>query len=94
MSKQIGADVAEESADTLGGLIYSKLGHVPVQGEAVEVAGWRFIVLALDGRRIDQVRAEPVAETSAKTDATAQESVAGGETQTNGTSVLNYSMFD
>ena len=94
VSKQIGADVAEKSADTLGGLIYSKLGHVPVQGEAVEVAGWRFIVLALDGRRIDQVRAEPVAETSAKTDATAQESVAGGETQTNGTSVLNYSMFD
>ena len=39
-----------------GRLIYSKLGHVPIQGEAVEVAGWRFTVLSLEGRRIDDVR--------------------------------------
>lgn len=60
LSKLLDADFPDEDADTLAGLIYSVLGSVPEIGEAVEVGGWRFTVLSLDGRRIDQVRAEPV----------------------------------
>ena len=60
LSKLLEIDLSGEDADTLGGLIYSEMGHVPEQGESVEIGGWRFTVLDLDGRRIDQVRAEPV----------------------------------
>ena len=89
VSKLLGVDVPEEDADTLGGLIYSKLGHVPVQGETAEVAGWRFTVLSLEGRRIDEVRAEPVTEAGADTERSSAEDVPA-----NDKSVLNYSMSD
>jgi putative hemolysin len=65
LSKLLDMDMSEEDADTLGGLIYSVLGHVPDQGEPVEVSGWRFTVLSLQGRRIEQVRAEPVGDVEA-----------------------------
>ncbi|HXF61091.1 MAG TPA: hemolysin family protein [Caldilineaceae bacterium] len=59
LAKLLDTELPEEDADTLGGMIYSVLGHVPEPGESVVVGGWLFTVLALDGRRIDQVRAEP-----------------------------------
>jgi CBS domain containing-hemolysin-like protein len=58
LAKLLDTELPEEDADTLGGLIYSELGHVPVPGEMVEVGGWRFTVLSLEGRRIEEVRAE------------------------------------
>jgi CBS domain containing-hemolysin-like protein len=58
LGKLLDLDLDEEAADTLGGLIYSRLGHVPVQGETVELDGWRLRVLSLEGRRIKQVRAD------------------------------------
>jgi len=61
LSKLLDAELPDEDADTLGGLIYSELGHVPVAGESVEVNGWRFTVLSLEGRRIEEVRAEAIA---------------------------------
>jgi putative hemolysin len=47
--------------NTLAGLILSITGHLPALGEEVECAGWIFTVTALEGRRIDQVRARAVA---------------------------------
>jgi CBS domain containing-hemolysin-like protein len=60
LSKLLDLDLDEEDADTLGGLIYSRLGHVPVQGEVVGLDDWRLRVVSLDGRRINQVRADRV----------------------------------
>jgi putative hemolysin len=60
LAKLLDTELPEEDADTLGGLIYSELGHVPGPGEMVEVGGWRFTVLSLDGRRIEEVRAEAI----------------------------------
>lgn len=60
LAKLLDAELPNEDADTLGGMIYSCLGHVPRQGESVVVGGWRFTVIALEGRRIEQVRAEPM----------------------------------
>ncbi|CAN5399095.1 hemolysin family protein [soil metagenome] len=60
LSRLLDVELPDEDADTLGGLIYSLLGHVPEQGESVEFASWRFTVLSLDGQRIDHVRAEPI----------------------------------
>jgi CBS domain containing-hemolysin-like protein len=60
LSELLDIDIEEEEADTVGGLIYSRLGHVPEQGEMLEIEGWRFTVLSLDGRRILQVRVEQI----------------------------------
>jgi putative hemolysin len=42
--------------DTVGGLVYSELGHVPTEGEEVTVAGHRLIAQRVLGRRIGKVR--------------------------------------
>lgn len=60
LAELLGVDLADEDADTLGGLIYSRLGHVPEVGESIELDGWRLQVLSLDGRRIEQVRADQI----------------------------------
>jgi putative hemolysin len=62
LAKLLETELPEEDADTLGGLIYSELGHVPVAGEMVEVGDWRFTVLSLQGRRIEDVRAEKMSD--------------------------------
>ncbi len=58
LSKLLDVDFEDEDADTLGGLILSVLGHVPQKGENVEILGWRFTVVSVDGRRVEQARAE------------------------------------
>lgn len=68
LSDVLGIDLEEEEADTVGGLIYSRLGHVPEQGESLELEGWRFIVLSVDGRRIHQVRIERIPLASQESD--------------------------
>lgn len=60
LAKLLDLDLEEEDADTLGGLIYSRLGHVPVPGETVDLEEWRLRVVSLDGRRINQVRADRI----------------------------------
>jgi putative hemolysin len=52
-----GAHVPKEISDTLGGLIYSELGKVPVVGETVEVGGLHLVVEQVVGRRIRIIRA-------------------------------------
>lgn len=45
--------------NTLAGLIMSVTGQLPAEGERVQVQGWEFEVVDLDGRRIDKVLARP-----------------------------------
>ncbi len=58
LSKLLDIALDTDEADTLGGFLFSLMEHVPEPGESIEYAGWRFTVLALDGRRIEQVRIE------------------------------------
>ncbi|MCO6419238.1 hypothetical protein JYK14_24195, partial [Siccirubricoccus sp. KC 17139] len=51
---------AERGYQTLAGFVLQAMGHLPRVGEAVEVKGWRFEVVDLDGLRIDKVLAAPV----------------------------------
>jgi putative hemolysin len=46
--------------DTVGGLLYSLLGHVPIEGEAALVDGHRLIAERVQGRRIGRVRISPL----------------------------------
>jgi CBS domain containing-hemolysin-like protein len=60
------ADLPEGDWDTIGGLLYGRLGHVPVEGESVQVDGWQLTAQRIQGRRIGRVRIVPAsASTSA-----------------------------
>ncbi len=50
-----------EDWDTVGGLLYSLLGHVPIEGEEAEVDGRRLVAERVVGRRIGRVRISAVA---------------------------------
>ncbi len=45
--------------DSVGGLVYHLLGHVPAEGEAVSVEGYRLSAEKVQGRRIGRVRITP-----------------------------------
>jgi putative hemolysin len=47
-----------DEADTLGGFIYTRLGHVPMAGESVEEDGLLLTVELVSSRRIRKVRAQ------------------------------------
>jgi CBS domain containing-hemolysin-like protein len=47
--------------DTVGGLLFDLLGHVPQQGESVDIAGLRLVADRVKGRRIERVRIIPLA---------------------------------
>jgi putative hemolysin len=49
----------EGSYHTLAGLLLALLRRVPKQGDRIVFAGWRFEVLAMDGRRVEKVLARP-----------------------------------
>jgi putative hemolysin len=54
--------------NTVAGLMQTVAGELLQQGEAVHAAGWRFEVLVLDGRRIDQVLIARLPEAEATAD--------------------------
>jgi len=58
-------DEDEERYNTLGGLVMSELGEMPVVGSRVLIDGWQLEVTQMDGRRVEAVRAEAIKATSA-----------------------------
>jgi CBS domain containing-hemolysin-like protein len=44
---------------TVAGFVLWRLGHIPQANEVFEWEGWRFVVVALDGHRIETVVAHP-----------------------------------
>jgi putative hemolysin len=58
MRDHLGIDLPEvRDYETVAGYILSHLHHLPATGETVDVTGWRFEVVDLDGRRIDKILA-------------------------------------
>jgi putative hemolysin len=49
-----------ERYNTLGGLVMSELGDLPVVGSRVSIERWTFEVLQMEGRRVERVRALPL----------------------------------
>lgn len=62
VNELLGADLPEGDWDTVGGLVYNLLGHIPTEGESVEAAGHRLVAEKVQGRRIGRVRIAPEAE--------------------------------
>jgi putative hemolysin len=49
----------EGTYHTLAGLLLALLRRVPREGDRIVFSGWRFEVLAMDGRRVEKVLAKP-----------------------------------
>ena len=54
---------------TVGGLVMARLNRVPQAGDKVRVGGFRFEVLAMDGRRVDRVLVVPPAKAKSRQNA-------------------------
>ncbi len=52
-------DEEDERYNTLGGLVMSELGDLPVVGSSVAIDSWRLEVTQMVGRRVELVRATP-----------------------------------
>lgn len=60
VNELIGASLPTGAWDTVGGLVFDQLGHVPVVGESVTVEGVRLVADRVNGRRIERVRIVPL----------------------------------
>lgn len=56
---------AHRHYQTVAGFLLSRFGRIPEVGDHVEVDGWRFEIVDLDGRRIDKVLAARTGEVPA-----------------------------
>lgn len=56
LNELVDADLPNDDWDTLGGLVFSTLEHVPSPGEELELDGWRFTAVEVEGRRVRLVR--------------------------------------
>jgi putative hemolysin len=54
----VGCELPKDEADTLGGLIYSRIGRVPSGGESIQIDDMQLTVEQVSGRRIRKVRAQ------------------------------------
>lgn len=58
LRERLQLELEGEPYDTVGGLVFGRLGRLARVGDAVEVEGYRFQVTAIDGRRVSQVRVQ------------------------------------
>jgi CBS domain containing-hemolysin-like protein len=65
LEELLSCDLPDEEWDTVGGLLFGLLGHVPTPGEHVEVDGLRLTAERVQGRRIAKVLVDRVEATEA-----------------------------
>ena len=58
LREHFSVDLEGDGFDTMGGLVYNKLGKIPSQGDQVVAGGLRVEVLSTSGRRITRVRVQ------------------------------------
>jgi CBS domain containing-hemolysin-like protein len=58
LEEMLDGEFADGDWDTVGGLIFTTLGHVPEVGESIETGGVRLRVERMQGRRITSVRVD------------------------------------
>jgi len=66
VNETLGLALPTDEVDTVGGLVYSRLGHVPAQGEEVTVNGVLIRVEEVTGHRIARVRIQKIAPQAAQ----------------------------
>lgn len=58
LQERLKVELEDEPYDTVGGMVFGRLGRVAVVGDAVQVNGHRIEVTAVDGRRVARVRVD------------------------------------
>jgi putative hemolysin len=66
VSDELGIDLPDTEWDTVGGLVFNLLGHVPEEGECVRFQGLEFCTERVKGRRIVSVYIRRVADGAAE----------------------------
>jgi CBS domain containing-hemolysin-like protein len=64
----LGVELPKGESDSLGGLVYNRLGRVPSPGESVDAGAVRLVVEQVSGRRIRKVRAVAAETASPKSE--------------------------
>ena len=77
VNELLDAELPREEWDTVGGLVFNALGHVPTEGECARVSGLEFCAERMQGRRIVSVRITRLAPQDEET--TRPEAPAGAE---------------
>lgn len=67
LSDILGLLVAAPGCETVGGLVYQILEHVPAPNESVEYAGFKFVVEDIRDRHIRSVRVSPLSDPASET---------------------------
>lgn len=80
----IGSRLPDDDWDTLGGLVFSTLEHVPAPGEELELGGWHFTAERVEGRRVRLVRVRAAEPDDDATAATASDKAERGNGKRNG----------
>ena len=60
-NQHFAAQLPEDDADTIGGLMINRMGRVPKRGEVVTIEGFKFQVLRADSRQVHILRVERLA---------------------------------
>jgi CBS domain containing-hemolysin-like protein len=63
--ERLGMDLPDGEYVTLGGLLFERFGHIPTEGERVQVGDWELRVVEMDKRRVAQVVATSLSPTPA-----------------------------
>ncbi len=58
LRERLRLELTDEPYDTVGGMVFGRLGRLAQVGDAIEVEGYRFQVTGVDGRRVAQVRVQ------------------------------------
>ncbi|HWO56609.1 MAG TPA: hemolysin family protein, partial [bacterium] len=56
IAEELGIEAPDEEFETIGGLIYDRVGGVPRVGQSIEEHGWKITIEKMDGQRIRRVR--------------------------------------
>jgi CBS domain containing-hemolysin-like protein len=60
LRERLSLALADEPYDTVGGMVFGRLGRVAKVGDTLEIEGFKFTVTQVDGRRVAQVRVQKV----------------------------------
>ena len=60
----LGIDIEESEVGSVGGLVYQKLGDVPVEGQSISFDRFDVVITSMDGPRIAELRIIPREESA------------------------------
>ena len=56
ITEELGVEFEETAVDTIGGLIFNHLGHLPKQGQEIEIPPVRATVRKVSRKRVEEVQ--------------------------------------